>query len=102
MTSSDITLPVEAKPINDPAGAHKENVDRDILDLEGNTEAAAEDEPEEPFRLSMQHILAIMSFQFGYMSDVFILTMASSILLQINEDIGEFSSYNKALYATVL
>ncbi|KAK9379740.1 trichothecene efflux pump [Kockiozyma suomiensis] len=93
MTSSDITLPVEAKPINDPAGAHKENVDRDILDLEGNTEAAAEDEPEEPFRLSMQHILAIMSFQFGYMSDVFILTMASSILLQINEDIGPSTDY---------
>ncbi|KAK7204237.1 trichothecene efflux pump [Myxozyma melibiosi] len=93
MTSSDTNLPVEAKPA---AEAHMEHADdgNDIPSSDANAEATADDdEPEEKFRLSLQHILAIISFQFGYMSDVFILTMSSSILLQINEDIGPSTDY---------
>jgi len=40
------------------------------------------------FKFTVGKFLALASFQLGYMSDVFVLSMASNLLLTINADIG--------------
>jgi MFS family permease len=68
-------------------------------------EASVEDpevDEDEGFKMTPAKFLAIASFQLGYMSDVFVLSMAASILTVINQDIGPNSSYTWMITAQTL
>ncbi|KAK1762784.1 trichothecene efflux pump [Phialemonium atrogriseum] len=62
--------------------------------------AAAEEE--EHFKMTPAKLLAMASFQLGYMSDVFVVSMVASTLTAINDDIGPDSSYTWMVTALVL
>ncbi|EFX00504.1 trichothecene efflux pump [Grosmannia clavigera kw1407] len=61
-----------------------------------------EDSENEDFRMTWAKGLAMASFQLGYLSDVFVLTMASTLLQQINQDIGPSNDYAWMATAQVL
>lgn len=63
-------------------------------------ESPAEDEV--GFKMTWTKWLAMVSFQLDYMSDVFVLSMASTILQEINRDIGPNDNYTWMATAQIL
>lgn len=76
--------PPQNKPADQwPKSKEVENIGTDSMTDEEGGE----------LKMTWRTWLAMLSFQLGYMSDVFVLSMASSVLGEINRDIGPSDSY---------
>jgi len=70
-----------------------ENVDNEL------TRVRTEDED---YKLTFTKALAMLSFQMGYMADVFVIIMSSTILTAVNRDIGPNPNYTWVAVAPTL
>ncbi|KAF4447577.1 trichothecene efflux pump [Fusarium austroafricanum] len=78
-------------------GASAEEVEKAVAQLHSDQDTDGSD-----FKMTWQKWLAMASFQLGYMSDVFVLSMASSILQEINRDIGPDANFAWMATAQIL